>query len=153
MDVLLDFVDPGRLCDGDLSLALLEQIPANPEKGWVPYYHFGMMLDGIASHVGTIDLRLGATAFMVTYGGQVGYGVEPAFRRRRLAARSLCLLRPLARRHGLSPLWITCDPDNMASRRTCELAGAVLVGVVDLPSDCDMYRDGDRYRCRYRLQT
>jgi tagatose 1,6-diphosphate aldolase len=40
---------------------------------------------------------------------------------------------PLAVRHGLSELWITCNPDNIASRRTCEAAGAELVEVVDLP--------------------
>ena len=36
------------------------------------------------------------------------------------------LLLPLARRHGLQTVWITCNPDNWASRRTCELAGAEL---------------------------
>jgi len=45
----------------------------------------------------------------------------------------------LARSHDLNPLWITCNPDNIASRRTCELAGATLVEIVDLPENTDMY--------------
>jgi tagatose 1,6-diphosphate aldolase len=58
---------------------------------------------------------------------------------------------PLAWRAGLVPLWITCNPDNWASRRSCELAGAELVEVVPLPSGNDMFERGDREKCRYRL--
>jgi tagatose 1,6-diphosphate aldolase len=61
------------------------------------------------------------------------------------------LLLPLARRHGLEILWITCDPDNIASRRTCELAGLELVEIVDVPEHMDMYQRGERRKCRYRL--
>ena len=46
----------------------------------------------------------------------------------------------MARRHGLATVWITCNPDNRASRRTCELTGAQLVEIVDLPADNDKYR-------------
>jgi tagatose 1,6-diphosphate aldolase len=63
------------------------------------------------------------------------------------------LLLPLARSHGLMTIWITCNPDNFASRRTCELAGATLVEIVDLPEDNDMYQRGERQKCRYRLDS
>lgn len=53
----------------------------------------------------------------------------------------------------MSELWITCNPDNRASRRTCELAGAALMEIVDLPSNSDMYLEGDRQKYRYRLAT
>ena len=59
---------------------------------------------------------------------------------------------PLARRHGLAELWITCNPENKASRRTCEFAGAELIEIVDLPPHTDMYQEGERQKCRYRLQ-
>jgi len=52
----------------------------------------------------------------------------------------------------MTEFWITCNPDNAASRRTCELAGAVLVEIVDLPEDIDMYQEGERQKCRYRLE-
>jgi tagatose 1,6-diphosphate aldolase len=58
---------------------------------------------------------------------------------------------PLARRHGLYALWITCNPENVASRRTCELTGAEFVEIVDLPPESDMYERGERRKCRYRL--
>jgi hypothetical protein len=49
--------------------------------------------------------------------------------------------------------WITCNLDNIASRKTCELAGARLVEIVDLSEDTDMYRKGERQKCRYRIDV
>jgi predicted acetyltransferase len=58
---------------------------------------------------------------------------------------------PLAREHGLNPLWLTCDPENLASRRSCELAGARFLEIVDVPESCVIYRSGHPKKCRYRL--
>lgn len=63
----------------------------------------------------------------------------------------VCPPSPLARHHEMTELWVTCNPDNIASRRTCELAGGVLVEIVDLPEDIDMYQEGERRKCRYRF--
>jgi len=143
------FRDPGLLADGDLRLVLKERAPGDPERGWAPAYRFAIEVEGAA--VGSIELRLGATDFMVRFAGQVAYEVLAPHRGHRHAARALSLLPPLARAHGFDALWITCNPDNHASRRTCELAGAELVEIVDLPTDCDMYAEGERSKCRYRL--
>ncbi len=140
---------PGELRDGDLRLELRERTPADPVRGWVPMYRYDMVVGGRT--VGRIDLRLRATDFLVRYGGLVGYGVDATHRGHRYAARALRMLAPVARAHGLVPLWITCNPDNLPSRRTCELAGAELVEIVDLPPGCDMYNEGERQKCRYRL--
>jgi hypothetical protein len=52
----------------------------------------------------------------------------------------------------LDPLCITCDPDNAASRRTCELARAVFVEIVDVPETCIIHRTGHKKKCRYWLE-
>lgn len=148
-EVSTTFQDPGELADGELHLELEERYRGDAVKGWVPAYRFAMTVGG--EHVGKIELRLGATDFMVRFAGQVGYEVEPTHRGRRLASRALRLLPQLALDHGFTRLWITCDPANAASRRSCELAGAEMIEVVDLPQDCEMYREGDRQRCRYLL--
>jgi predicted acetyltransferase len=88
---------------------------------------------------------------LVQFAGQVGYGIDPPYRGHRYAARALRVLKPLAKAHGFNIMWISCTPENLASRRTCELAGAEMVEIVDLPVDCDMYAAGDRRKCRYRL--
>ncbi len=62
------------------------------------------------------------------------------------------MLFPLARCCGFEQVWITCDPNNYASRRTCERLGAELVEIIDLPEDNEMYLDGERQKCRYRLR-
>ncbi len=143
------FQEVGELAEGNLRLVLNQYCPADPVKGWVPAYRFLILVE--REQVGRIDLRLGATDFMVRFAGQVGYGIDPPHRGHRYAARALLLLKSVAQIHGFDVLWISCNPENVASRRTCELAGAELVEIVDLPADCDMYADGDRRKCRYRL--
>lgn len=101
--------------------------------------------------MGDCDLRIGHNHRILMYAGHIGYTVEPQYRGRRYAARAVALLVRLAQKHEMSTLWITCDPDNIASRRTCELVGAEFVEIVDVPSNDIIYREGSRQKCRYRL--
>ncbi len=142
-----EFFDPGELIDNDLQLVLTERKPADPSKGFVPAYVFEMAFAGTDTKVGSINIRVGDTDFLVRYAGQIGYSVEPAHRGQRYAARACELLKPLARMHGLKTLWLTVTPDNAASRRTCEILGAQMVEIVDLPEDCDMYACDERQKC------
>jgi len=145
------FLNPGRLVDADLAL-VLEEHEASPEtQGYVPAYVFTMTRVPDGEELGHITLRVGNTPHIVLYAGHIGYGVHAEHRGHHYAARACRLLLPLARAHGLSTLWITCNPDNLASRRTCELAGGRLVEIVDLPEDTDLYQRGERQKCRYRL--
>ena len=148
---MFKFNDPGQLIDGDLELALAEKYPGDPDIGFVPTYRFEMRLAGQDKEVGRVELRVGNTRHIVMYGGHIAYGVLPEHRGQHYAARACRLLLPLARTHDMETLWITCNPDNIASRRTCELAGATLVEIVDLPENTDMYQAGERQKCRYRL--
>lgn len=141
----------GPLWDGELELVLVEREPYNPATGWAPTYRFDMRSTGRIA--GGISLRISNVPRIVLYLGHIGYGVEPEFRGRHFAARACRLLVPLARQHRLDPLWITCNPDNIASRRTCELAGATLFEVVDVPVDDPLYMRGDVQKCRYRLDV
>lgn len=145
------FQDPGELLDDDLYLRLVQTKDSDVIRGWVPMYMFQICVYPSGEVAGEINLRLGDTESLRLYGGHIGYGVRPRYRGRRFAARAVKLLLPLARAHGMRELWITCNPDNLASRRTCELAGAEFVEIVDLPSYLDMYREGERQKCRYRL--
>jgi tagatose 1,6-diphosphate aldolase len=130
---------------------------ADPEKGLVPAYHFWMRLapeaDAGVRIAGGINLRIGRTTNLELYLGHIGYNVFPPARGRHYARRAVRMLLPLARRHALSPLWITCNPDNVASRRTCEGAGGVLVETVPLPADHFLYARGERAKCRYRFDV
>jgi len=145
------FHDPGTLVDGDLRLVLEEKRPADPVKQYVPEYRFRLEQTATGARLGQIHLRAVATPSLLRFGGFIGYAVAPEFQGRRYAARACRLLFPLARMHGLNPLWITCAPDNAASRRTCGLIGGVLVDILEIPPDHEMYRRGRRQVCRYRV--
>jgi predicted acetyltransferase len=128
---------------------------AEPEKGMVPAYHYWMRLrpefGPSVAIAGGIALRVSHTRNLEMYLGQVGYIVHPPARGHRYAQRALQLLFPLARRMGLNPLWVTCNPDNIASRLTCERAGGKWVEIVTLPPDHALHAKGERLKCRYRF--
>jgi tagatose 1,6-diphosphate aldolase len=99
--------------------------------------------------MGYIDLRIGSTEELLRIGGHIGYRVDPPFRGHRYAARSVKLILPIAHGLGVDPVIITCNTDNEASRRTCELAGGRFVGTATVPPDSEMFARGDRVKCRF----
>lgn len=101
---------------------------------------------------GTISLRIGGGRETEEYYGHIGYLVFPPSRGKGLAARAARLLLPLARRHDLKRLWITTDPENQASRRTCERLGATLVDEVTIPRGHPLWKRGERRKVRYLLE-
>ncbi|MFI5380827.1 MAG: GNAT family N-acetyltransferase [Tepidisphaerales bacterium] len=121
----------------------------------VPMYHFWIHLrpefQVPVPMGGSVTLRAATTEDIEMYYGHIGYGVYPPARGRRLAERACRLLLPLARHHGLNPLWITTDPENLPSRRTCERLGAEMVDIVDVPVGHSLYQRGQKRKCRYRL--
>lgn len=147
------FLEPGPLVDGELRLALIETVQGNPKR-WsgASGYAFEMRHARTGERMGYLSLRFGDHEFLVRYAGHIGYSVEPPYRGHRYAARSCLLVLPLARLHGARELWITTNPDNAASRRTCEIIGAKYIETVPVPPGNDMYDRGDREKCRYRLQ-
>ncbi|HTB95502.1 MAG TPA: GNAT family N-acetyltransferase [Terracidiphilus sp.] len=141
-----------KLRDGNLRLEL-ENFEIH-EAHKVPTFFFRMLSEFSGEEVGSISLRVGSTAHVERYAGHIGYSVHERHRGQRFAARSVVLLKPLAERLGLDPLWITTDPGNMASQRSLELAGATFVETVDVPEDCGLRRfRGKMQKCRYRLPT
>lgn len=146
------FKEPGKLVDGDLELVLTGRYPADPVKKYVPGYEFEMRRTGTSMRLGLIRLRIGS-ARILRYPGQIGYEVDEPYRGHRYAARSCRLLLPFALAHGRTAVWLTVDPKNNASQLTCEILGARYMETVRLPKNHEMYRQGARYRRRYRLDV
>ena len=116
----------------------------------MPAYHFDIHLSGKSFPIGRIDLRIGNIKHLIMYGGHIGYGIQEEYRGHRYAAKACNLVKPVALDYGFNTLWITCNPNNIASRRTCEILGCEMVEIVDLPDDTDMYQRGERQKCRFR---
>lgn len=142
--------DIGKLIDGDLELVLEEHLAADPSKGYLPAYKFAMHQSGYQTKIGEIGLKIGTPP---NHLGHVWYQVLPEYRGRHYAARACKILIRLARRHGIDPIKITCREDNLASRRTCELAGAQFVGVVETPPGYKDWLGMVRTKCVYHLST
>ena len=145
------FLDPGTLVDRALRLVPADDCTVQTGLDAVPAYRFKMKVVGRRGEAGRIELRIGNTERILNYLGHIGYRVYPRFRGHRYAARACKLLLPLARLHGLETLWITCDPDNWASRTTCELVGAELVEIIDVPKRLVVCEQAQPRKCRYRL--
>jgi len=136
------FIEVPELADGVIYLVCTSKEKGNPEKKWVPGYHFAVCRGG--EKIGMIDLRIGYTDGLY-YGGQIGYGIDEGHRGNGYAARACRLLLPVARAHGMRKLFITNDESNAASRRVCEKLGARLLRAARLPEWHDLYREGRRF--------
>jgi tagatose 1,6-diphosphate aldolase len=148
----MTFTQFRRLADGPIAVLVEKQTPGDPARDFVPMYECAIVLADRDTKVGGIDVRIGDSPWMVTFAGQLGYGIDEDYRGHRYAAHACRAIVPIARHHGFSTLWITTNPDNAASRRTCEIIGATLVEIVELPPGNDMYQRGERHKCRYRWE-
>ena len=136
--------------DRDLRLILSERVPLERSPWGVPAYTFHMQSPQ-DEYLGRIRLRVGWNDNIVRYAGQIGYAVEPSHRGHRYAERACRLLVPLAKQHGMTSLWITCQPDNAASRRTLERLGAACTGIIDVPPEYPLDAGAERKKLCFRL--
>jgi tagatose 1,6-diphosphate aldolase len=128
-------------------------MPLGHEDGMLgPTYHFWMQSSsGPLTMAGDVSLRVAQTRDIIRYYGHIGYYVFPAAGGRHYAERACRLLLPLAARHGLRTVWITTNPENIPSRRTCVRLGAELVNIVKVPPGHALAYAGDYEKCRYRI--
>lgn len=118
--------------NGGLVLRKTGESPGSKDGSrlWTLYYD--MLADGL--RVGTCELRPD-TAWAARLSGQAAYTVFPPYRGHHYALTALKQLCEIARTMGLTTLSVTCRPENAASRRTLELAGAELKAVEEVPPE------------------
>jgi len=105
-------------------IEVLRQAELAPLAGRVPTT-FYWLVSG-EHFIGEVELRHRLTAELERFGGHMGYRIRPSQRRKgygrlicRLGIEKACQL-------GIHDLLITCDEDNIASRRIIEANGGIL---------------------------
>jgi predicted acetyltransferase len=77
-------------------------------------------------YLARIAIRHRLTDRLRQAGGHISYDVRPSARRRGYATMMLQEALPIARGLGITTALLTCDIDNVASRKVIERAGGVL---------------------------
>lgn len=91
------------------------------DPGFVPASFLAAEVDGAL--VGRVSIRHELNDFLTTWGGHVGYGVRPAYRRRGHATQILRASLGLLADLGVDEALVTCDLDNAASEATIRACG------------------------------
>ena len=144
------FLPTEHLRSDEIWLQLEHLALGDPEKGWVPAYHFAICnLQG--EKMGVCDLRLGHNE-QLYYGGNIGYRVHEPYRGHHYAAKACRLLFQLAKQHDMGHVIITCNPDNLPSRKTLEHLNGELLEIAELPLDNDMRKNGETHKCIFKFE-
>lgn len=80
----------------------------------------------VNEYLGRIAIRHRLTPQLSEVGGHIGYDVRPSARRRGHATEMLRATLPVARSLGIDSVLLTCDVDNVASRKVIERGGGIL---------------------------
>ena len=99
----------------------------NLREGWVPNTFLVADVDGQV--VGRVSIRHELNDFLRDEGGNIGYGVLPAYRRRGYATEILRQALVVARSLGIDRVLVTCDDDYIGSIKTIEACGGKLDSV------------------------
>ena len=82
-------------------------------------------------YLGRLTIRHRLTPSLLTLGGHIGYDIRPSGRRRGHATAMLAAALPVAKRLDIDPALITCNEDNVGSRKVIEANGGILEDVRD----------------------
>lgn len=138
----------------DSEIALMPRVYSLRERrlGNAKVFTFDVLDAKTGFIAGEISLRFGEGRSLY-YLGHVGYHIDPPYRGHGWAARACRLCIPLFTQMNMSSFTITNDPDNYASRKTCEHIGCILESIVGVPADIRKEFRLPAYKCRYICRT
>ena len=110
---------------GELAAA---KDPATAPPGVLPYEDFWLMEQN--TWIGLLTLRPQINEQFLHSGGHIGYVVRPSKRRGGYGTALLRLGLDKARERGLRAVLLTCDEDNIGSRKIIETNGGQLENAV-----------------------
>lgn len=133
-----------------VTIKLIHKTKGDPNGQWLPSYVYDIINNKNQKVVGRCDLRIGMNDYMY-YMGNIGYVIYPPYRGQHFAALATLLLFDIAQLF-MDECIITCNPDNIASIRTCELAGCEFVEEVMVPDDHELIKQGEYTKRIYKKE-
>ncbi|QEA59806.1 GNAT family N-acetyltransferase [Leuconostoc koreense] len=121
-------------------LTNLAQMKNNSMNNFVPVSNYFFIEDGLIK--GGVSARWELNAHLLQFGGHIGYGVAPAWRQQGIAKKMLELTLHMYQQRKISPVLVTAEKWNTASRKTIEAHGGVLENIIKEPSTGKLF-------CRY----
>jgi tagatose 1,6-diphosphate aldolase len=132
-----------------IDLKLLKKNSGNVEKGWSAEYRFQIQLHNSNTRIGHLNFRLEDNDEVMNYIGHIGYSVIKEHRGHKYSVKTCHLLKKVMKDHQMKRIIITCNPEKYASRNTCEMLGAKLLDIVNVPKKLDCYSPEESKKCRY----
>lgn len=94
------------------------------DDGLVPGTTYLYMLDD--DMIGCINIRHCLNENLLKVGGHIGYSISPRYRRQGYATQMLKEALKICQQWEIWPVLITCNKDNIASRKTIEKCSGIL---------------------------
>lgn len=153
-----EFIAEGRGGPDDHSLlgAMIRDNPGDPREWTAAYLELERRWRKVApedfvtmtmlwwtegdTYLGRISIRHHLNEHLREIGGHIGYDIRPSARRRGHATAMLAAVLPHAAALGIEKALITCDDDNIASRKVIEANNGV-------------FEDQRGMKLRYRVPT
>ncbi len=145
----MDFLTEFDFIKGEnIDLKIKEKAPA--QNNYLPSYAWTILSkDEI---VGGINLRIGYNE-NIYYGGNIGTEILEKYRGNGFAKKAARMVLPVAKKHGITELYISCNPNNMASRKIMEsLPNCYFIEKAILPTYNDAYLKGEREKLIYKIK-
>lgn len=131
---MFQFLEFNDLKDDEIKLVLKSQDLPDYEKGILPRYGFSIIHINDNEDIGVIYFAVDNTRRQYLR-GHLSYGVSPDYSGHNYAMKACKLIKQVALAHGFKRLFIGARYDNIASRKTIEKLGAMLITINDVPDD------------------
>lgn len=83
-----------------------------------------LWLTNNSEYIGQVSIRPELTTpYLITYGGHIGYSIRPSKRRSGYGTKILSKALEIAKKNKLKRVLVTCDSDNIGSRKIIEKNG------------------------------
>ena len=110
--------------EGFLAYQKDEREGRNLPEGWVQQTVY-WLVDG-DKFIGRVSIRHILNQHLLTMGGHIGYSIRPSERHKGYGTLALKLALPKAREIGIEKALLTCNTDNIGSRKIIEKNGGIL---------------------------